>query len=75
MLENDLFYRDMKPKPYEAQNTRFLEYEKSSLISSATSELLKFENRTSVIMEIPSFSGHCCPGINEGVFGLACLFF
>ena len=63
----------MKLKPYEAQNTRFLEYERSSLISSATSELSKFENGTSVIMEIPSFSGHRCPGINEGVFDCALL--
>ena len=47
--------RDMKTKPYEAQNTKFSEYERSSLISSATSEILKFENRTSVIIEISRF--------------------
>ena len=60
----------MKPKPYGAQNTKFLEYERSSLIPLTSSELLKFENRTSVIIEISRFSGHRCPGINEGVFGL-----
>ena len=58
----------MKPKPYEAQNIKFSEYEKSSLISSVTSELLKFENRTSVISKISRFSVHRRPGINEGVF-------
>ena len=58
----------MKPKPYGAQNTKFLEYERSSLIPLTSSELLKFENRTSVIIEISRFSGHRCPGINEGVF-------
>ena len=61
--------RDMKPKPYEAQNTKFSEYERSLLISSASSEIQKFENRTFVIIEISRFSGHRCPGINEGVFG------
>ena len=60
----------MKPKPYGAQNTKFLEYERSSLIPLTSSELLKFENRTSVIIEISRFSGHRCPGINEGVFGI-----
>ena len=59
----------MKPKPHGAQNTKFLEYERSSLIPLTSSELLKFENRTSVIIEISRFLGHCCPGINEGVFG------
>ena len=58
----------MKPKPYEAQNTKFSEYERSSLIYLTTFELLKFENQTSVIIEISRFSGHRCPGINEGVF-------
>ena len=58
----------MKTKPYGAQNTKFLEYERSSLIPLTSSELLKFENRTSVIIEISRFSGHRCPGINEGVF-------
>ena len=58
----------MKPRPYEAQNTKFLEYERSSLISLTSSELLKFENQMSVITEISRFSGHRCPGINEGVF-------
>ena len=61
----------MKPKPYEAQNTKFSEYERSLLISYATFELLKFENRTEVIIEISRFSRHRRPGINEGVF--ACL--
>ena len=61
----------MKPMPYGAQNIKFLEYERSSLIPLTSSELLKFENRTSVIIEISRFSGHRCPGINEGVFGLA----
>ena len=51
----------MKPKPYGAQNTKFLEYERSSLIPLTSSELLKFENRTSVIIEISRFSGHRCP--------------
>ena len=59
---------DMKPKAYEAQNTNFSEHERSSLISSATSEILKFENRTSVIIKISRFSGHRCPGINVEVF-------
>ena len=59
----------MKPMPYGAQNIKFLEYERSSLIPLTSSELLKFENRTSVIIEISRFSGHRCPGINEGVFG------
>ena len=61
----------MKPKPHEAQNTKFSEYERSSLISEATSELLEFENWTSVIIEFLRFWGHRCPGINEGVFDLA----
>ena len=59
----------MKPKPYEAQNTKFSEYERSLLISYATFELSKFENRTEVIIEISRFSRHRRPGINEGVFG------
>ena len=59
----------MKPKPYGAQNINFSEFERSSLISLATSELSKFENWMSVIMEISSFSKHRFPGINEGVFG------
>ena len=59
----------MKPKPYEAQNTKFSEYQRSLLISYATFELLKFENRTDVIIEISRFLRHRCPGINEGVFG------
>ena len=59
----------MIPKPYEAQNTKFSEYERSLLISYATFELSKFENRTEVIIEISRFSRHCRPGINEGVFG------
>ena len=59
----------MKPRPYEAQITKFSEYERSLLISYVTSELLKFENRTEVIIEISRFSRHRCPGINEGVFG------
>ena len=58
----------MKPKPYEAQNTKFSEYERSLLISYATFELLKFENRTEVIIEISRFSRHRRPGINAGVF-------
>ena len=57
----------MKPKPYEAQNTKFSEYERSLLISYATFELSKFENRTEVIIEISRFSRHRRPGINEGV--------
>ena len=63
----------MKPKPYEAQNTKFSDYERSLLISSASSEIQKFENRTFVIIEISRFSGHrcpLCPGINEGVFDI-----
>ena len=56
----------MTPKPYEAQNTNFFEYERS--LSHATFELLKFENRTEVIIEISRFSRHRRPGINEGVF-------
>ena len=59
----------MKPKPYKAQNTKFLEYEQSLLISYATFELLKFENRTDVIIEFSRFLTHRRPGINEGVFG------
>ena len=61
----------MKPKPYEAQNTKFSEYERSLLICYATFELLKFENRTEVIIEILRFSRHRRPVINEGVFGEA----
>ena len=61
----------MKPKPYEAQNTKFSEYQRSLLISYATFELLKFENRTDVIIEISRFLRHRRPGINEGVFGSA----
>ena len=61
----------MKPKPYEAQNTKFSEYERSLLISYATLELLKFENRTEVIIEISRFSRHRRPGINEVVFDKA----
>ena len=61
----------MKTKPCGAQNTKFLEYERSSLIPLTSSELLKFENRTSVIIEISRFSGHRCPSINEGVFGFS----
>ena len=34
---------DIKTKPYEAQNTKFSEDERRSLISEATSELLKFK--------------------------------
>ena len=60
----------MKPKPYEAQNTKFSEYQRSLLISYATFELLKFESRTDVIIEISRFLRHHRPGINEGVFGL-----
>ena len=63
--------RDMKPKPYEAQNTKFSEYERSFMISCATFELSKFENRTEVIIKISRFSRHDRPGINEGVFVLA----
>ena len=63
----------MKSKPYEAQNTKFSEYEQSLLISYATFELLKFESRTDVIIEISRFLGHRCPGINEGVFGYSVL--
>ena len=61
----------MKPKPNGAQNTKFLENERSSLIPLTSSELLKFENRMSVIIKISRFSGHRCPGINEGVFALS----
>ena len=60
----------MKPKPYEAQNTKFSEHQRSLLISYATFELLKFENRTEVIIQFSRFSRHCRPGINEGVFVL-----
>ena len=42
---------------------------KKALRYSVTSELLKFENRTSVISKISRFSVHRHPGINEGVFG------
>ena len=58
----------MKPKPYEAQNTKFSEYQRSLLISYATFELLKFESRTDVIIEISRFLRHRRPDINEGVF-------
>ena len=58
----------MKPKPYEAQNTKFSEYERSLLISYATFELLKFENQTEVIKTSSRFSRHRRPSINEGVF-------
>ena len=58
----------MKPKPYEAQNTKFSEYQRSLLISYATFELLNFENRTEVIIEISRFLRHRRPVINEGVF-------
>ena len=57
----------MKSKPYEAQNTKFSEYQRS--LSYATFELLKFENRTEVIIKILRFSRHRRPGISEGVFG------
>ena len=60
----------MKPKPYEAQNTKFSEYELGLLISHATFELSKFENRTEVIIQISGFLRHLRPGINAGVFGL-----
>ena len=62
----------MKPKPYEAQNTKFSEYERSFMISCATFELLEFGNWTEVIIEYSRFSRqtrHRRPGINEGVFG------
>ena len=39
----------MKAKPCEALNTKFSEYERSLLVSYATFELLKFENRTEMI--------------------------
>ena len=58
----------MKPKPYEAQNTKFSEYQRSLLISYAIFELLKFENWTFVIFEISRFLRHRRPVINEGVF-------
>ena len=61
----------MKPKPYEAQNTKFSEYQRSLLISYATFELLKFENRNEVIVKFWRFSRHRRPGINEGVFGFS----
>ena len=63
----------MKPKPYEAQNTKFSEYERSLLISYVTLELLKFQNRAEVIIEISRFSRHRRPGVNEGVFGKAAM--
>ena len=59
----------MKPKPYEAQNTKVSEYQRSLLISYATFDLLKFENRTKVIIKILRFLRHRRPGKNEGVFG------
>ena len=49
----------MKPNPNEAQNSKFSEYERTSMISSSTSELIKFENRTSIKVEILRFPGHC----------------
>ena len=55
----------MKPKPYEAQNTKFSEYQRSLLISYATFELLKFENRTEVIIKFSRFPRHRRPGMNE----------
>ena len=58
----------MKPKPYEAQNSKFSEYERSLLISHATFELLKLENWTEVIIKFSRFSRHRRPGVNEGVF-------
>ena len=58
----------MKPKPYEAQNTKFSEHQRSLLISYATFELLKFENQTEVIKTSSRFSRHRRPSINEGVF-------
>ena len=58
----------MKPKPCEAQNTKFSENERSLLVSYAIFELLKFQNRTEVIIKISRFSRHRRPGINEGVF-------
>ena len=58
----------MKPKPYEAQNTKFSEYERSLLISYAIFELLRFENWTEVIIENSRFLRHRRPVINEGVF-------
>ena len=59
--------RDMKPKPYQAKNTKFSEFERSLFISYATFELLKYENRTEMIIEILRFSRHRRPGIHEGV--------
>ena len=58
----------MKPQPCEAQNTKFSEYERSLLISYVTLELLKFQNRAEVIIEISRFSRHRGPGVNEGVY-------
>ena len=58
----------MKPKPYEAQNTKFSEYQRSLLISHATFELLKFEKWTEVITKFSRFSRHRRLGVNEGVF-------
>ena len=62
----------MKPKPCEAQKTKFSEYEQSLLVSYATFELLKFESRTDVIVKISRFLRHRRPGINEGVFATTC---
>ena len=59
----------MKPKPCESQNTKFSENERSLLVSYAIVELLKFQNRTEVIIKISRFSRHRRPGVNEGVFG------
>ena len=57
----------MKPKPYEAKNTKFSEFERSLFISYATFELLKYENRTEMIIEILRFSRHRPPGIIESL--------
>ena len=59
----------MKAKPCEAQNTKFSEYERSLLISSATLEFVLFENQTEVIIKFSRFSRHRRPGLNERVFG------
>ena len=40
----------MKLKPGEAQNSKFSDYERSSLISQITKEFFKFENRTEKIL-------------------------
>ena len=59
----------MNLKPYEAQNTKFSEYERSLLISYATFEFVLFENQTEVIVKFSRFSRHRRPGLNERVFG------